>query len=148
MLTPRTADYLETVYLLSLQHDTVGVTQVAAARGVTIPTARAAVRRLKESGYVRQEKYGKIVLTGRGKRRAARVYRTHRTLFRFLHGVLGVERRRADTEACRLEHGLSQETLGLLSDFLDRHAELVATDGAADEGCGETVGAETEESAP
>lgn len=146
MLTPRTADYLETVYLLSLKHDTVGVSQLAAARKVTIPTARAAVRRLKESGYVRQEKYGKIVLTGRGKRRAARVYRTHRTLFRLLHGVLGVRPERADAEACRLEHGLSQETLTLLADFLDTHPDLMQTDDASDDRCGETVVAEAERS--
>lgn len=139
MLTPRTADYLETVYLLSLRHDTVGVTQLAAARGVTLPTARAAVRRLKESGYLRQERYGKIILTGRGKRRAARVYRTHRTLFRFLHGVLGVEAHRADAEACRLEHGMTQDTLGRLADFLDDHPGLDSTRGEADPTCGEVA---------
>jgi DtxR family Mn-dependent transcriptional regulator len=124
MLTPRTIDYLETIYLLSQRQDTVGVSQVAAERGVTIPTARAAVRRLKDAGYVRQERYGKIVLTKRGATRAATVYRTHRVLYRFLHGVLGVSAATADSEACRLEHGLSGDTLARLIDFLDEHPEL------------------------
>ena len=99
MLTPRTVDYLETIYLLSQRQDTVGVSQVAAERGVTIPTARAAVRKLKDAGYVRQERYGKIVLTKKGTGRAATVYRTHTVLYRFLHGVLGVAAEKADAEA-------------------------------------------------
>jgi len=124
MLTARTTDYLETIYLLSQRHDTVGVSQVAAERDVTIPTARAAVGRLKNAGYVRQERYGKIVLTRKGSARAARVYRTHRLLYRFLHDVLGVASGTADGEACKLEHGLSEDTLSRLVRFLDRHPEL------------------------
>ena len=133
MLTSRTIDYLETIYLLSQQHDTVGVSQVAADRGVTIPTARAAVRRLKDAGYVRQERYGKIVLTQRGAARGATVYRTHRVLYRFLHDVLRVARETADAEACRLEHGLSADTLARLIDFLDEHPELAEPVAVAEE---------------
>jgi DtxR family transcriptional regulator, Mn-dependent transcriptional regulator len=119
MLSDRTADYLETVYLLSLRQDTVGISQVAAARGVTIPTARAAVHRLKEDGCIRQERYGKLILTDDGRERAASVYRTHSALYQFLHGVLGVPAETADADACRLEHGLSETTLGRLMQFLE-----------------------------
>ena len=64
MLSPRTVDYLETIYLLSLEQDTVGVSQVAAQRDVTIPTARSAILRLRKAGLVRQERYGKIDVAG------------------------------------------------------------------------------------
>ncbi len=50
MLSARNADYLETVYLLSLRNDTVGVSQVAAERDVTVPTARSAIARLRKDG--------------------------------------------------------------------------------------------------
>lgn len=119
MLTPRAVDYLETIYLLSRRHDTVGVSQVAAERDVTIPTARSAVGRLKTGGYVRQERYGKLVLTEKGRQRATEVYRTHSVLFRFLHDVLGVADERADHEACTLEHGLSPDTVAKLTMFLE-----------------------------
>jgi DtxR family Mn-dependent transcriptional regulator len=122
MLSPRSADYLESVYVLSLNHDTVGVTQVAAVRGVTVPTARSAIGRLKDDGYVRQERYGKILLTERGRRAAATLYRAHTVLYRFLHDVLRIEAERADKEACRLEHGLSEDTLIRLVRFLDRRS--------------------------
>lgn len=127
MLTARTVDYLETIYLLSLKQDTVGVSQVAAEREVTTPTARSAIGRLKKAGYVRQERYGKIVLTKKGTTRAAAVYHTHRVLYRFLHDILGVDRETADKEACRLEHVLSADTFSRLIDFLDRHPELAGS---------------------
>jgi len=130
MLSPRSADYLETVYLLSLSHDTLGVSQVAAERGVTIPTARSAIRRLRKGGFVRQERYGKILLTDLGRDRAKSVYRTHEVIYRFLHGVLGVDAETADSEACKMEHGLSEDTRGRLVAFLD---EQSATDGDDDE---------------
>ncbi len=122
MLTPRAADYLETIYLLSLTNDTVGVSQVAAERDVTIPSARAAVGNLKKGGFVRQEHYGKIVLTDKGRARAESVYATHRALFRFIHEVLGVDAETADGEACKLEHGLSSETKTKLVQFMDANA--------------------------
>lgn len=128
MLSDRTWDYLETIYLLSLRQDTVGISQVAAARGVTIPTARAAVHRLKEDGCIRQERYGKILLTEDGRERAASVYRTHSALYRFLHVVLGVPAETADADACRLEHGLSETTLWRLMEFLDSRAAPAADD--------------------
>lgn len=119
MLTPRTADYLETIYVLSLANDTVGVSQVAAERSVTIPTARSAVVKLRDAGLVRQERYGKILLTETGRQRAESVYRTHKAMFRFLHDVLGVNAETADAEACIMEHGLSESTRARLVEFLD-----------------------------
>ncbi len=120
MLSVKATDYLETIYLLSLRHDTVGVSQVAAERGVTIPTARSGVDRLKRKGFVRQEHYGKVVLTELGRLQAAEIYRTHTLLFHFLHDVLGVERARADTEACRLEHDLSADTVARLTRLMEK----------------------------
>ena len=133
MLSARSADYLETVYLLSLRNDTVGVSQVAAERDVTVPTARSAIARLRKDGYVRQERYGKILLTELGRNRAESVYRTHSVIFRFLHDVLGVDAETADTEACKMEHGLSEKTRARLVEFLDEQC--------APEGAGETGGA-------
>ena len=141
MLSPRTVDYLETIYLLSLEQDTVGVSQVAAERDVTTPTARSAILRLRDAGYVRQERYGKILLTESGRARAESVYRTHKVIFRFLHEVLGVDPETADSEACKMEHGLSEGTRARLVGFLDNQCADEAgadptDDGATDRGEG------------
>jgi Mn-dependent DtxR family transcriptional regulator len=75
--------------------------------------------RLRDAGLVRQERYGKILLTESGRKRAESVYRTHRVIFRFLHEVLGVDADTADAEACKMEHGLSEKTRARLVRFLD-----------------------------
>ncbi len=67
-LTTKEEDYLETIYRLSKKSDTVGISDVARKRGVTLPTVISAVSRLKENGLVSQRHYGKIFrLTARTK---------------------------------------------------------------------------------
>jgi DtxR family Mn-dependent transcriptional regulator len=118
-MTAKDQDYLETIYRISRDRDTVGVTEVAKARQVTVPSARTAVARLIRSGLVRQEHYGKIILNATGERLGAEIYGAHRTLRRFLSDVLLLDPDTADAEACRLEHGLSKATLRRLTLFLD-----------------------------
>jgi len=55
-------------------------------------------------------------------------------IFRFLHDVLGVDAETADTEACKMEHGLSEKTRARLVEFLDEQCapeEARETEGAA-----------------
>ncbi len=118
-LTPKDEDYLETIYRISRDSDTVGVTDIARARNVTVPTARTAVSRLIRYGLVRQQHYGKIMLNNDGEKLGAQLYSVHRTLRRFLAEVLLLDANKADEEACRMEHGLSRSTLKRLTLFLD-----------------------------
>ncbi len=118
-LSDKDQDYLETIYVISRDHDTVGVTDVAKARNVTVPTARTAVARLIRNGLVRQQLYGKIMLNEEGERLGEEIYSVHRTLRRFLCEILLLEPKQADEEACRMEHGLSKATLRRLRLFLD-----------------------------
>lgn len=118
-LTAREEDYLETIYRLAGIGDSVGVTDVAKARQVTVPTARAAVTKLARYGLIRKEHYGKITLRSAGRRRAEEIYAMHRALLRFLQEVLSLVPEVAEREACRMEHGLSKETLRRLVLFLE-----------------------------
>jgi len=119
MLSSRLEDYLETIYLLSKREDTVGVSEVARERKVTIPTVRTAIAKLQQVGMVRQEPYGKIVLTPKGEETGASIYRIHMALYRFLVEILLIDPKRAETEACRLEHDMSRGTLQRLTTFLE-----------------------------
>ncbi len=118
-LTPKDEDYLETIYRISRDSDTVGVTDIARARSVTVPTARSAVSRLIRYGLVRQQHYGKIMLNSDGEKLGEQIYSVHSTIRRFLAEVLLLDAEKADEEACRMEHGLSRSTLRRLSLFLD-----------------------------
>jgi DtxR family Mn-dependent transcriptional regulator len=118
-ISPKIEDYLETIFLLSQEMDTVGVTDVAKAREVSVPTARTAVNKLQEYGLVHQKHYGKIILHDSGRVKGEQIYRIHKTLRRFLRDILLVDEQTAEKEACQMEHGLSLETLERLIIFLD-----------------------------
>lgn len=118
-LTAREEDYLETIYRLTQAGMPVGVTEVAKARQVTVPTVRTAVTKLARYGLVRQEHYGKITLRSAGRRQAEEIYAVHRALLRFLNEVLLLEPEIAEQEACGMEHSLSKETLRRLVLFLE-----------------------------
>ena len=118
-ITPKIEDYLETIFLLSREMDTVGVTDVAKAREVSVPTARTAVNKLQEYGLVHQKHYGKIILHDSGRVKGEQIYRIHKTLRRFLRDILLVDEETAEKEACQMEHGLSSNTLERLNIFLD-----------------------------
>lgn len=128
MLSSKLEDYLETIYLLSKREDTVGVTEVARERGVAVPTVRTAIVKLQEVGMVRQQPYGKIILTPQGEETGASIYRVHKTLYRFLAEILLIDPKRAEREACRLEHDLSRETLKRLITFLETIGSCVESE--------------------
>jgi len=118
-MTHKTEDYLETIFRLSGEMDTVGVSDVAKARKVSVPTARTAVNRLQDIGYLHQKHYGKIILHDKGIEKAREIYAVHKTIKRFLQEILLVDEETSEGEACYMEHGLSPETLDKLISFLD-----------------------------
>lgn len=102
-------DYLETIYVIGLEHKVVRVKDVARALGVTMPSVTAAVKTLSEKGLVDREKYGHIELTAKGERVGKEVYARHQMLFTFFHEILGLDPEVAEEDACRVEHYLSAE---------------------------------------
>ncbi len=117
-LSSKKEDYLETIYRLSGEIDTVGISDIARERGVTLPTVTAAVAGLKEKGYLNQRYYGKVTLTKSGKAKAIEIYEAHKTIKRFLQKILGLPENLAESEACKMEHDLSRETLNRLKHFI------------------------------
>ena len=119
MLTRKEEDYLETIYRLAQDSGTVGISDIARERGVTLPTVFSAVSRLKANGMVSQSHYGKISLNPKGKQTAEEIYESHRVLRVFLQEVLGLSSEMAEENACRMEHGLNQEAVKRLKIFIE-----------------------------
>ena len=117
-LSSKREDYLETIYRLSQKIDTVGISDIARDRGVTLPTVNAAVAGLKESGFLKQRHYGKVTLTESGKAKAMEIFEAHQILKRFLQEILGLSETLAESEACKMEHGLSRGTMKRLEKFI------------------------------
>lgn len=119
-LTRAGEDYLEAIYVLSLEEDGGGVRSVDVADALKVSKASVnkALSMLKEEGMVNQEHYGKVTLTDEGRAYARLVWRAHRALRAFLTDEIGVDAQTADEEACLMEHVLSAKTMNLLVDHL------------------------------
>ena len=113
-LTVANEDYLECIVRVEREeNETQGVRSVDIAErmGVSKASVNKAVAALKAQGLVEQSPYGKVVLTDMGRTIGSAVWYRHRLLRTFLTAELGVPFERADTEACMMEHALSEDTM-------------------------------------
>ena len=119
-MTPSLEDYLETIWFLFQRNGNVRVTDVALEMGISKPSVNKAINILKTNEYVQHEHYGLLSLTETGEEIAKEVAERHFALKRFLHDLLGVEEKKAENEACLMEHSMSRETVRLLQTYLDK----------------------------
>ena len=110
-------DYLEAMLMMQQEHGYIRSIDIADKLGVTKPSVTYATKRLRENGYITMDKDGLITLTEQGMAIAASMLDRHHTLTRFLM-ALGVDEETAESDACRLEHDLSQTSF----DAIYRHA--------------------------
>lgn len=88
------------------------------------------LKKLRESDLVDYEKYGKVELTGEGRRLAVRLIRKHRLWETFLHDKLGFEWDEVHEVAEQLEHIRSEKLIDRLDEFLghpttDPHGDII-----------------------
>jgi len=119
-MTPSLEDYLETILFLYQRNGNVRVTDVALEMGISKPSVNKAINILKSSEYVQHEHYGLLSLTEKGEELAKEVADRHFAIKRFLQELLGVDEKRAEAEACSMEHSMSHETVMLLKAYLDK----------------------------
>ncbi len=117
-MTQSLEDYLEAIYICEMTRGEVRITDIAEETGFSKPSVNRAVNTLKEGGFVEHEYYGKIKLTEKGQRLAAKVYERHITLKNFLKNQLGVEEETAEEDACRMEHVMSETTMKGLVQYI------------------------------
>ena len=64
--------------------------------------------------------YGKVILTERGREVGSAIWYRHRLIRTFLVQELGVDFERADSEACMMEHALSEDTMNRWLAYLEK----------------------------
>ena len=104
-------NYLETILQLEMRNGTVRAVDIANELGYSKPSVTRAMGVLKKAGLVDQELYGTIQLTEAGRKRANEIYDRHVLIKEFLMTVLSLDARTAETDACRIEHIVSQTTI-------------------------------------
>ena len=127
--------YLETIYVLS-KNGVVRSLDVAEYMGFSKPSVSRAVGLLKQGGYLLMDKEGYLTLTESGLDVAKKIYERHTLLSKFLVR-LGVDKKTAAEDACKMEHDISEQTYAALC----RHAiGKLGILGEDDAGLGETAG--------
>lgn len=118
-LSENLEDYLETILELQTQHTVARVKDIAEKLGVLSGTVTSALRTLSDKGLINYKPYSFITLTVKGKRIAKEVLRRHHVIKDFLKCVLLLDERKAEENACKIEHAIDKIAINRLVQFID-----------------------------
>ncbi len=113
-----TEDYLKTIYLLSQKTEVHGA-HIAEELGVSKPTVSVSLKALEREGYLTRDEKHAVCLTEAGLEIAKATYERHQT-FQSLLEDLGVDRKTAAADACRMEHAVSPESYEAIKELAKR----------------------------
>ncbi len=121
MLASLREDYLEAIRIFS-DTNARGPSreELGVALGRSGPELGPDLAELRSRGDILFADDGTIVLTEEGDRIGKRVIKKHETLQCFLKEILGMDDTSASTEACTLEHAVSDETIDRLGEYLKK----------------------------
>lgn len=127
-ISPSGEDYLEAVLVIQKKRGMVRSVDVARHMGVSKPSVCHAVSTLKEGGFLTMDDDFFLHLTEIGREVAESTYEKHR-FFTDLLTDAGVEAAKAEQDACRMEHVISEESFQKLKELMCSQKETVeATD--------------------
>ena len=102
-------NYLETILILSQRNGSVRSIDIASELGFSKPSVSIAMKNLRENGYIAVDNAGYITLLAKGQEIAETIYERHTMLCDWLV-ALGVDKKTAAEDACRIEHVISAES--------------------------------------
>lgn len=112
--------YLESILVLKGSLGQVRAIDVVHHTGYSKPSISRALSLLRADEMVTVDANGYIELTDKGRERAAKVYERHRILSDFFESI-GVDAATADSDACKVEHVISDETFERIKDHLSKN---------------------------
>ena len=114
--------YLETIHVLSKIHPHVRSVDISDHMGYSKPSVSRAVGILKRDGYILVDADGFIMLTDAGREVAEKIFERH-TLISGLLIRLGVDPKVAAEDACRIEHGISDESFLAIKRHMEQYSQ-------------------------
>ena len=110
--------YLESIFVLSKKKDRVRSIDVVEYMGFSKPSVSRAISLLRGGGYVNMDSDGYLTLTELGAEVAGKMYERHSLLSGFLVS-LGVSETTAETDACKIEHHISDESFDAIKKYVE-----------------------------
>lgn len=118
-ITSTMEDYLETIFQLNKEKGGIRVKKIAKKMGVKMPTVTNMIKTLSDKGFIDYEKHEYLELTKKGLKVGREIEKKHIVISSFLTDILKIDPETADEEACKMEHGMSPETLSRLTKFIE-----------------------------
>ena len=109
-LSRKAEDYLEAVYVISLEKGNVRIRDICKELGTKPPSVVEMVKKLNDRGYLVYKKNEGLYLTAEGEEIGRVIKDRHDTIFAFLK-FIGVPEQVADEDACVIEHELHTKTV-------------------------------------
>lgn len=100
-------DYLEIIYNKIQENNKVKAVDIARELNVSRASVTEALNRLNEKKLINYEKYGEILITNEGIKKAKEIVSLHKELTKFFNN-LGVSDFEAEEVACKIEHIVSK----------------------------------------
>ena len=120
-LTPSMEGYLETIYELCEYNGTARLTDISLKLNVSKASANRAVTLLKEKGLCSSQRYQTVDLTEAGVSLARHVCSRHEIIERFMVKVLKMNDAVANSDACIIEHIISDEAILAMKRYQQLH---------------------------
>ena len=102
-------EYLETLYKFGSKDSYVSTTTISKELGIAPGSVTQMLKKLEDIGYIDYVPYKGASLTPEGIKLAQKITRKHRILEKFLKDVLKIKDENLHSQACDMEHSLSDE---------------------------------------
>ena len=102
-------EYLETLYKFGSKDSCVSTTTISRELGIAPGSVTQMLKKLEDIGYIDYIPYKGATLTPEGIKIAQKITRKHRILEKFLKDVLKIKDENLHSQACDMEHSLSDE---------------------------------------
>jgi len=113
-----TENYLETILILSKGGDQVRAIDIVNELEYSRPSVSVAMKNLREKGLIEIDINGYITLTGDGRQIAESMYQRHTLISDWLM-YLGVDKKTAISDACKMEHTMSEISFSAIRDHIE-----------------------------
>jgi len=111
-------NYLETIFVLGMNGEPVRSVDIAAELDYSKPSVSVAMKNLREKGYINVNEDGYITLTKNGQKIAKSMYERHMLISDWLI-FLGVDKKTAVADACKMEHTMSEKSFFAIKDHIE-----------------------------
>ncbi len=121
MTTTESAEnYLEAILILSKEKPVVRSVDVSNYTGYRKSSISIAMKNLKSDGFITISQEGYIYLTDKGMEIATMIYERHQVLSSWFIR-LGVDKKVAVDDACRIEHDISAESFAAIKKYISEN---------------------------